>query len=91
VGGPVERSLLGPGVAIAGEAFVRDSILFHDACVERGATLTRVIVAGSVEIGDDAIVGAACDEVTIIGGKAVFPRGQMVATGSQVVRKAGST
>ena len=64
MGGHVERSLLGPGVAIAGEAFVRDSILFHDACVERGATLTRVIVAGSVEIGDDAIVGAACDEVT---------------------------
>jgi len=91
VGGRVERSVLGPGVAIADGAVVRDSVLFHDARVDRGATLERVIVAESVQIGEDAVVGDACGDVTLIGGKAVVEKGQSVAAGSEVARKTGST
>ena len=91
MGGRVERSVLGPGVAIADGAVVRDSVLFHDARVDRGATLERVIVAESVQIGEDAVVGDACGDVTLIGGRAVVEKGQSVAAGSEVARKTGST
>jgi glucose-1-phosphate adenylyltransferase len=91
VGGHVERSVLGPGVAVADGAVVRDSVLFHDARVEGGATLERVIVAESVEIRGDAIVGDASGDVTLIGGKAVVKKGESVAAGSEVARKAGTT
>jgi glucose-1-phosphate adenylyltransferase len=91
VGGHVERSVLGPGVAIADGAVVRDSILFHDARVERGATLERVVVAESAQIEEGAIVGDGSGDVTVIGGKAVVRKGLSVAAGSEVARKAGTT
>jgi carbonic anhydrase/acetyltransferase-like protein (isoleucine patch superfamily) len=50
-----------------------------------------VVVAESVHIGEDAIVGDACGDVTLIGGKAVVQKGQSVAAGSEVDRKAGTT
>jgi glucose-1-phosphate adenylyltransferase len=91
VAGHVERSVLGPGVAIADGAVVRDSVLFHDTRVDRGATLERVIVAESAQINEDALVGDGRGDVTLIGGKAVVQKGQSVAAGSEVAREAGTT
>jgi glucose-1-phosphate adenylyltransferase len=89
VGGHVERSVLGPGVAVADGAVLRDSVLFHDVRVERGATLERVIVAESAQIGEDANVGDGCGDVTLIGGKAVVQKSESVAAGSEVASEAG--
>jgi len=41
--GTVENSVLSPGVVVEREAVVRDSILMHDARVERGARLCQVV------------------------------------------------
>jgi glucose-1-phosphate adenylyltransferase len=90
VAGQVERSIIGPGVAVADGAVVRDSVLFHDARVERGATLERVIVAEAALIGSKATLGGGRGDVTIIGGEAVVEEGQSIPAGSEVAREAGS-
>jgi glucose-1-phosphate adenylyltransferase len=91
VAGQVERSIVGPGVAVADGAVVRDSVLFHDARVERGATLERVIGAEAALIGRDATLGDARGDVTLIGDEAVVEEGQSIPAGTEVARKAGST
>jgi glucose-1-phosphate adenylyltransferase len=90
VAGQVERSIIGPGVAVADGAVVRDSVLFHDARVESGATLERVIGAEAAVIGRDAALGDARGDVTLIGGEAVVEEGQSIPAGTKVVRKAGT-
>ncbi len=55
--GTVERSILFPGVSVAPGAQVRDSIVFADTAIERGARVERSILDKYVRIGEDAIVG----------------------------------
>jgi glucose-1-phosphate adenylyltransferase len=73
VGGTVERSVLGPGVRIEAGAVVRNSVVFADTVVEKGATVDWAIVDEGCRIEAGAVVGdpdAGCDDpdkVTIVG------------------------
>ena len=66
VRGTVERSVLSPGTVVDDGASVRDSILFHDCHVGRGASVTRAVVDTAVEVEADAEIGAD-DDVTVVG------------------------
>ncbi len=57
VNGKVINSILNRGVYVEGGALVRDSILFGDTVVRKGAVIDRVIVDRRCEIGEDARVG----------------------------------
>lgn len=61
IDGTVTRSVIGPGVYVAPNAVVRDSILMKDTYVGEGATLDRVIADKHVHIGAGAMVGADGD------------------------------
>ncbi len=61
VDGTVTRSVIGPGVYIAPNAIVRDSILMKDTYVGEGAVVDRVIMDKRVNIGAGAVVGADGD------------------------------
>ena len=61
VDGTVTRSVIGPGVYIAPNAIVRDSILMKDTYVGEGAVVDRVITDKRVHIGAGAVVGADGD------------------------------
>lgn len=57
IDGTVTRSIIGPGVYVAPNAIVRDSILMKDAYVGEGAVLDRVIADKRVRIGAGAHIG----------------------------------
>ena len=61
VRGRVVNSVLSPGVVIEEGAVVRDSVLFHDAVVRRGASIGAAILDVRVEVGADSAVGAPDD------------------------------
>jgi len=57
IAGRVERSVLFPGVTVARDAVVRDSIVMHDAAVGRDALVDRAIVDKDVRIASGARLG----------------------------------
>jgi glucose-1-phosphate adenylyltransferase len=61
IDGTVTRSVIGPGVYVAPDAVVRDSILMTDTVVGQGAVLDRVITDKHVIIGEGAQVGTDGD------------------------------
>jgi glucose-1-phosphate adenylyltransferase len=61
VRGRVERSVLSPGVYVAPEAVVRDSIVLHDTWIGPGAMLDKVIVDADVVIGAGTRLGYGDD------------------------------
>lgn len=61
IDGTVTRSVIGPGVYIAPNAIVRDSILMKDTFVGEGAVIDRVISDKGVVIGEGAHIGADGD------------------------------
>ena len=73
VAGTVERSVLGPGVRVEDGAVVRNSVVFADSVVERGATVDWAVVDEGCRIESGAVVrkpDAGCadpDAVTIVG------------------------
>jgi glucose-1-phosphate adenylyltransferase len=74
VGGEVHRSVLGPGVVVEPGAVVRDSVVFADCVVRRGAQVHWAIVdegsvvAGGARVGEpDADATGDPDLVTIVG------------------------
>ena len=74
VRGEVRRSVLGPGVVVEEGAVVRNSVVFADCVIEKGAQLDWVIVddgalvsAGSVVGRQDADAVSDSAQVTIIG------------------------
>lgn len=73
VAGTVERSVLGPGVRVEDGAVVRNSVVFADSVVEKGAAVDWAIVDEGCRIEAGAVVGkpdAGCadpDAVTIVG------------------------
>ena len=56
--GTVERSIISPGVYIAEDAIVRNSIILNDTVIEPGAVVDRCIVDKRVVIGAGAIFGS---------------------------------
>ena len=84
--GYVERSILSPGVRIEMGAKVIDSIIMHDAVIERDAFLFEVIADEKTHIGVNAQVGIGENTgpnqkypdhvftgLTVIGKKATIP------------------
>ena len=55
--GTVERSVLSPGVIIEEGAVVRDSIIFHESIIKKGAVLDLVISDKDVVVGEGSRVG----------------------------------
>jgi len=63
VEGRVERSVLSPGVFVARDAVVTDSIVMHDVRIESGAHVDRAIVDKEVRVGRGAVVGDGSGDV----------------------------
>ena len=78
--GEVHRSVLGPGVLVEEGAVVRNSVVFADTVVRRGARVDWAIVDQGCEVGPDAVVGdpdadglGDPDQVAIIGRDSSVP------------------
>jgi glucose-1-phosphate adenylyltransferase len=56
--GTVVNSVLSPGVIVEEGAVVRDSILFQDCVVKKGAEVDLAILDKHVDVGENAIVGS---------------------------------
>ena len=74
VHGQVQRSVLGPGVVVEEGAVVRNSVVFADCLVEKGASLDWAIVDEGSVVSTGSVVGRPDadgtgdpDQVTIIG------------------------
>lgn len=76
--GRVENSVLFPGVQIAEGALVKDSVLFFDTVVEKGACLEKVISDVDVVIGAKASVGQKNGRHAIQGGITVIGRSAQI-------------
>jgi glucose-1-phosphate adenylyltransferase len=61
VGGEVVNSILSPGVVVKAGALVRDSIIFSDCVIEKGACVDLAILDKGVRVGGGAIVGSGED------------------------------
>lgn len=59
--GSVTRSVLSPGVFVAPNATVRDSIILNDAWVGPGAVVDRCVIDEHVRVGEEALVGDGDD------------------------------
>ena len=92
VEGTVINSVLAPGVIVEEGGIVKDSIIFQDCVIKKGATVDLAILDKRVVIGENAIVG--CGEnykvanvlkpthlytgITLVGKGAVVPAGQKI-------------
>ncbi len=83
IAGEVVRSVIFPGVKIESGAVVRDSILFYDTVVKRGACLERTITDTEVLIGEGAKIGGE-EGLTVIGRSTEIPEGVSLAGGVTV-------
>jgi glucose-1-phosphate adenylyltransferase len=97
VEGTVEHSILSPGVRVARDATVRDSIVMFDAVIEAGATLDRAILDKECQIGAGASVGIGHDltpnrdeperlyaGITLVGKRARVPGGVEIGRNCRV-------
>lgn len=95
--GTVERSILSPGVRVAADAVVRDSIVMFDAVIDIGAQLDRAIVDKEAWIGAGARVGVGDESppnrdeperlysgITIVGKRARVPRGTQIGRNCRI-------
>ncbi len=89
IAGTVRHSVISPDVRIEAGARVEDSVILHGAVVRSGATVVRSIVDQNVVIGADAKVGGAGD-ITLIGGAAELPKGEVVPAGDRFPERADS-
>ncbi len=88
IGGTVEASVLGPGVAIEDGASVRNAVILHDTRIERGAEVDTAIVDAHATIGEGARVGQAGGdgepEIALVGRGASVAAGEHVAADGRV-------
>jgi glucose-1-phosphate adenylyltransferase len=89
INGTVVNSVLSPGVRVDVGAVVRDSIVMFDSVIRSGAVVDRAILDKEVVVGPGAIVGDGPipdkpnkhepgrlnTGITVIGKRAVIPRG----------------
>lgn len=93
ISGRVENSILSPGVRIERGAFVRDSIIMHDALISRGAHVACSIIDKKVRIGENCMIGSGdrrtvnakypdhvYSGLTLVGKKAAVPAGARIGT-----------
>jgi glucose-1-phosphate adenylyltransferase len=98
IDGTVVNSVLSPGVRVDVGAVVRDSIVMFDSTIRSGAVIDRSILDKQVLVGPGAIVGEGPDfdtpnqaepgrlnsGITVIGKRAVVPRGIRVGRNVRV-------
>jgi glucose-1-phosphate adenylyltransferase len=101
--GTVFNSILGPGVVVEEGAVIKDSILFEDCLVRRGATVDLAILDKKVEVGEGAVVGHGENYtlanrlkpshlytgISLVGKSAVVPSGQLVGRNCVINSKTG--
>jgi glucose-1-phosphate adenylyltransferase len=98
IAGTVVNSILSPGVRVDVGAVVRDSIVMFDSVIRAGAVVDRAILDKEVVIGQGAIVGEGPFDdrpnkqepgrlntgITVIGKRAVVPRGVRIGRNVKV-------
>ncbi len=86
VKGTVERSILFPGVHVEPGAVIRDSVLFFNNIVEKGAHLNKVVSDVNTVFGADVHAGGPGDvdnsKVTLVGWNNLIPARTVIGTGS---------
>jgi glucose-1-phosphate adenylyltransferase len=93
ISGTVENSILSPGVVVEQDAFVKDSIVMHDAIIRQGSRIKRTIIDKEVTVGLNAVVGIGDRKtvnkkypdhvfsgLSLIGKKARIPAGATIGT-----------
>ena len=85
VAGTVERSVVGRGAVVEAGAVVRDSVLLPGAVVRSGATVERAVLDDAVEVSSEAHVGSGADDatITLVGLRAVIPKGMELPAGAR--------
>ena len=103
--GMVVNSVLSPGVRVDMGAVVRDSIVMFDCVIRSGAVIDRAILDKEVVVGQGAIVGEGPDfdrpnkkepnrlntGITVVGKRAVIPRGARLGRNVKVAADARSS
>src|SRR6185436_5710723 len=98
IDGTVVNSVLSPGVRVDVGAVVRDSIVMFDSVIRAGAVVDRAILDKEVVVGQGAIVGEGPYDappnkqepgrlntgITVIGKRAVVPRGVRIGRNVKV-------
>jgi glucose-1-phosphate adenylyltransferase len=105
INGTVVNSVLSPGVRVDVGAVVRDSIVMFDSVIRSGAVVDRSILDKEVVVGPGAIVGDGPDfdtpnrqepgrlntGITVVGKRAVIPRGTRIGRNVKVAGDVKST
>src|SRR5512134_382818 len=98
IDGTVVNSVLSPGVRVDVGAVVRDSIVMFDSVIRSGAVVDRAILDKEVVVGQGAIVGEGPYDdrpnkqepgrlntgITVVGKRAVVPRGVRIGRNVKV-------
>ncbi|OPY64896.1 MAG: Glucose-1-phosphate adenylyltransferase [Syntrophorhabdus sp. PtaU1.Bin002] len=82
--GTVVRSILFPGVKIAEDAVVEDSILFFDNTIGPGVRISRTICDVEVHIASKAEIGRPQGGLTVVGRGTSIPSGIKIGAGVTV-------
>jgi glucose-1-phosphate adenylyltransferase len=105
INGTVVNSVLSPGVRVDVGAVVRDSIVMFDSVIRSGAVVDRSILDKEVVVGPGAIVGEGPfpdkpnkaepgrlnTGITVVGKRAVIPRGARIGRNVKVAADARTT
>jgi glucose-1-phosphate adenylyltransferase len=105
INGTVVNSVLSPGVRVDVGAVVRDSIVMFDSVIRSGAVVDRSILDKEVVVGPGAIVGDGPDfdtpnkqepgrlntGITVVGKRAMIPRGTRIGRNVKVAGDVKST
>jgi glucose-1-phosphate adenylyltransferase len=103
--GTVVNSVLSPGVRVDPGAVVRDSIIMFDTIIRSGAVVDRSILDKEVVVGPGAMVGDGPHDdrpnkqepgrlntgITVVGKRAVIPRGTRIGRNVKVAADIRST
>ena len=87
--GTVENSILSPGVYVGEGAVVRDSILFPDVKIEKGARVDKAIMGENSVAGEESVVGIPVEipeepnGITIIENNLKIQPGTRVESGTE--------
>jgi glucose-1-phosphate adenylyltransferase len=105
INGTVVNSVLSPGVRVDVGAVVRDSIVMFDSVIRSGAVVDRAILDKEVVVGPGAIVGEGPfpdkpnkaepgrlnTGITVVGKRAVIPRGARIGRNVKIAADARTT
>lgn len=90
IAGTVRRSILFPGVTVAEDAVIVDSVVMSDVNLERGARIDRAILDKYVLVGEGACVGLGEDpgpaELSWLSGLVIVGKDSLIPNGAQIAR-----